>query len=171
MAYHRIMTGFTIAFLSMIIVGCAAPTPAPNVGCADTGAASSSTAALCGTWQGYFSCIGGAYMSAPWSSDLTLQVGRDSTYTLKWGNRSRSTGTVATRGTRVILDDESGSQIALVHSGDTLYGVMKDRVTGRQTMMTLAKQESAPSSASPNDDSCAASPGSARGGESATWSC
>src|SRR5262245_6281470 len=51
----------------------------------------------------------------------------------------------AHRGTRVILDDESGAQIILVHSGDTLYGAMKDRVTGRQTLITLERQVSAPS--------------------------
>jgi len=51
-------------------------------------------------------------------------------------------GTVADRGTRVILDDESGARITLVRSGDTLYGALKDRVTGRQTMVTLDKQGS-----------------------------
>jgi hypothetical protein len=146
MAYQRVMTGITIALLGMIIVGCTGPTPPTNVGRVDAGSSSSPTAALCGTWQGYFSYIGGEHTSSPGSSDLALQISGDSTYTLKWGNRRPSTGTVAARGkTRVILDDESGSQITLVHSGDTLYGVMKDRVTGRQTMMTLEKQESAPS--------------------------
>src|SRR5262245_50816298 len=84
----------------------------------------------------------GEHTTSPGSSDLALQVSGDSTYTLKWGNRRPSMGTVADRGTRVILDDESGARITLVRSGDTLYGALKDRVTGRQTMVTLDKQGS-----------------------------
>src|SRR5262245_36869025 len=53
----------------------------------------------------------GEHTTSPGSSDLALQVSGDSTYTLKWGNRRPSTGTIADRGTRVILDDESGAQI------------------------------------------------------------
>ena len=78
-------------------------------------------------------------------SDIVLEVSGDSSYTLKWGNNRPSTGTVTARGNRLILDDESGSRITLVHSRDTLYGVMKDQEDGRSTMMSLAKQESAPS--------------------------
>src|SRR5215510_5283610 len=110
MASYRIVTGCTNALLSVIAVGCAGPTPATNLGLADAGASSSSTA-LCGTWQGYFTYIGGEHTTSPGNSDLALQISGDSTYTLKWGNRRPSTGTIADRGTRVILDDESGAQI------------------------------------------------------------
>jgi hypothetical protein len=95
MAYQKVMTGITIALWSMIVVGCAGPTPATNVGRVDAGASSSPTAALCGTWQGYFWYIGGEHTSSPGSSDLALQISGDSTYTLKWGTRGPSTGTVA----------------------------------------------------------------------------
>src|SRR5262245_16557483 len=91
MAYQRIMTSVTIALLSMIAVGCAGPTPAPIVGRADAGASSSSTA-LCGTWQGQFWYTTSNSTSSPGSLDLVLQVSADSTYTLKWGNRRPSTG-------------------------------------------------------------------------------
>jgi hypothetical protein len=58
-----------------------------------------------------------------------------------------SAGTVIARGSRVLFNDASGSQITLVHAGNTLtlYGVMRDPVNGRTTMMNLEKQESAPS--------------------------
>lgn len=71
-----------------------------------------------------------------------LQVRDDSTYTLKWGTRAETTGTIAAQGNRVILNDSSGSQITLMHSGDTLYGMMKDAATGRAAAMNLAKEES-----------------------------
>ena len=74
-----------------------------------------------------------------------LEVSGDSTYTLRWGNHRPRTGIVTARGNRLILDDESGSRITLVHSGDTLYGATKDQMDGRPTMMSLAKQEPAPS--------------------------
>ena len=146
MAYHKILIGIgTAAVLSMLVFGCSTRTIDSNVGLADAGAPSSSTAALCGTWQGSFWHVIGDHTSSPGSSDLTLQVSGDSTYTFKWGNRPPSTGTIAARGTRVILDDESGSQITLVHSGDSLHGVMQDRMNGWPTMMKLQKQESPPS--------------------------
>jgi hypothetical protein len=74
-----------------------------------------------------------------------LEVGGDSSYTLRWGNNRPSTGKVTARENRVFLHDESGSRITLVHSGDTLYGVMRDQENGRPTMMNLEKREAAPS--------------------------
>ena len=56
MAYHRIMAGVPIALLSMIAVGCAGPTPAAKDDRGDAGVSSPSTAALCGTLQGFFGC-------------------------------------------------------------------------------------------------------------------
>jgi hypothetical protein len=50
-----------------------------------------------------------------------LRVNADSTYTFKWGPRAETTGTIADQGNRVVLNDSSGTQITLVHSGDTLY--------------------------------------------------
>jgi len=171
MATHRVPTGITTALFSVIVLGCAGPAAKIGAGRENVGAAPALTTALCGTWQGQFSYIGSDLQSSTGSSDIVLEVSGDSSYTLKWGNNRPSRGTVTAQGNRLVFDDESGSRITLVHSGDTLYGVMKDQEDGRPTMMSLAKQESAPSSASPNDDSCAASPGPARGVESATWSC
>jgi hypothetical protein len=64
------------------------------------------------------------------------------TYTLKWGSRAETTGTIAAQGDRVVLNDSSGAQITSMRSGDTLYGVMKDTATGRAATMNLAKEES-----------------------------
>jgi hypothetical protein len=138
MTCRRIVTAITVAFLGMLILGCAGTAT-------ETGASSAaaSAAALCGTWHGSFGYSGDDNLSSWGSSGLTLQVGKDSTYALKWGDRPASLGTVAERGNRVILDDASGSQITLVHSGDTLYGVTRDSASGRPAVMSLEKQESA----------------------------
>jgi hypothetical protein len=72
-------------------------------------------------------------------------VAGDSTYDAQVGGRPKRTGTVATRGNRVILQDASGSELSLVSSGDTLYGITKDNANGRATMINLEKQQSAPS--------------------------
>jgi hypothetical protein len=97
---------------------------------------------LPGVWQGSFYHPGADYTSPP-RSDLTLRINSDSTYTLKWGSREETTGTIADQGNRVVLNDSSGSQITLTHSGDTIYGMVKDTANGRTATMSLAKEESA----------------------------
>jgi len=143
MSYHRIPIVITTALLSLIVVGCAGPANENRAALADATASSPSATPLCGTWQGYFWAVAGDHTSSSGSA-LTLQIAGDSTYTLKWGNRAPSTGTLSAQGNRVILQDSSGSQITLAHSGDTLYGLTKDRMNGRTTMLNLDKQESAP---------------------------
>ena len=142
---HRVLTGITTALLSAIVLGCAGPATETGVRLADAGSSPASTAGLCGTWQGEFSYIGSDHQSSTGNSDIMLQVGGDSTYTLKWGDHRPSTGRVTARANRVILDDQSGSRITLVHSGSALYGVIRDPENGESTMMNLEKQESAPS--------------------------
>jgi len=146
MATHRVLIGITSVLCSIIVLGCAGPAAKTGVGLESGGGSSSAlTTGLCGTWQGEFSYVGSDHQSSTGSSDLMFEVSGDSTYTLRWGNHRPSTGIVTARGNRLILDDESGSRITLVHSGDTLYGATKDQVDGRPTMMSLAKQEPAPS--------------------------
>lgn len=119
----------------------------------------SGSAGLSGSWHGSFNHPGADYTS-PSKADLTLQVRDDSTYTLKWGTRTESTGTIVGQGSRVILNDSSGSQIALTHSGDTLYGVTRDTATGRSTMLSLAKDASVPTqSAKASERLCQAAGG------------
>lgn len=97
---------------------------------------------LPGVWQGSFYHPGADYTS-PSRADLTLRINPDSTYTLKWGSRAETTGTIADQGDRVVLSDSSGTKITLMHSGDTVYGMVKDTATGRAATMSLAKEESA----------------------------
>ena len=97
---------------------------------------------LPGTWHGAFFHPGADYTS-PSRSDVTLQVETGSTYTLKWGSRAETTGSIADEGNRVVLNDSSGAQITLMRSGDARYGVMTDTTTGRAATMNLAKEESA----------------------------
>jgi len=141
MLHRRIVVSITAALLSLVVTGCAGPATETGVGGTDPTAASSSAAVLCGTWQGSFAHPGADYTS-PRRTELALQVRGDSTYTLTWGTRPPSTGTIAARGNRVILNDSSGSQITLMHTGDTLYGLMKDSDNGRAAMMSLEKQAS-----------------------------
>jgi len=154
MKYRGIMSGLTTAVLSLIVVGCAGPATETGAGLAGATASSSSSATpLCGTWQGYYWYVAGDHTSSSGSA-LMLQVGGDSTYTLKWGNRPPSAGTVAVQGNRVILQDASGSQVTLVHSRDTLYGVAKDSANGRATMLSLDKQESTPGAVAATGPGC-----------------
>ena len=130
----RVTSLLAVIALSALVAACAGPS-------SQSSSASSETthAGLSGTWSGYFAHPGADYTS-PSSADLSLVVREDSTYTFKWGSRAERTGTVAVEGNRVVLDDSTGSRIALVHSGDSLYGVMKDTATGRSAMMSLEKQ-------------------------------
>ena len=129
MMSHSVSSLFAGVALTMLATACAGPTTQAG------------SAVLPGMWHGSFTHPGADYTS-PSGADLTLQVRDDSTYTLKWGARAESTGSIATRGNRIVLNDSSGSQITLMHAGDTLYGVMKDTATGRAATMNLAKDES-----------------------------
>ena len=126
-AHRRIVMGITIALLSVVVTGCAGP---------------AGPGGLPGVWQGSFYHPGADYTS-PSRSDLTLRINSDSTYTLKWGSRAETTGTIADQGNRVVLNDSSGTQITLMRSGDTIYGMVKDTANGRAATMSLAKEESA----------------------------
>jgi hypothetical protein len=142
MTYHRVLTVVTTTLLSVIALGCAGPTTDSSSRLADATASSSPVSKLCGTWSGYFWNVAGDHTSQSGNA-LTLQIGGDSTYAFKWGNRSLITGKVAFQGNRVILQDVAGSDITLARrSGDTLYGVTRDSANGRATMMSLQKQES-----------------------------
>ena len=146
--------GVTYSFIrvavALLLTACAGPT------------IQSGAAGLSGSWRGSFTHAGADYTS-PSKTDLTLQVRGDSTYTLNWGTRTETTGTIVGQGSRVVLNDSSGSRIALTHSGDTLYGVTRDTATGRSTMLSLAKDASAPTqSAKASERLCQAAGGTAR---------
>ena len=145
MSDHRVLTGITTVLLSVTVLGWAGPAADNGVRLADAGSSPASAASLCGTWHGDFSYIGSDHQSSTGSSDIMLQVSGDSSYTLKWGDHGPSTGRVTARANRVILEDQSGSRITLVHSGNALYGVIRDPANGESTMMNLEKRESAPS--------------------------
>jgi len=74
---------------------------------------------------------------------VTLEVRDDSTYVLTMGARPKSTGTVVAKGNRVVLDDSSGSRVTLVRSGDALYGMLKDPMSGRAASISLERREKA----------------------------
>jgi hypothetical protein len=120
---------FSVA-VALFVAACAGPVTQAGPG------------GLPGVWQGSFYHPGADYTS-PSSADLTLRINPDSTYTLKWGSRAETTGTIADQGDRVVLSDSSGTKITLMHSGDTVYGMVKDTATGRAATMSLAKEESA----------------------------
>ena len=142
MTYHRVLTVVTATLLSVIALGCAGPTTDSSSRLADATASSSPVGSLCGTWSGWSWNVSQEFTSQN-GNVLTLQIGGDSTYTIKWGNRSPITGKVAFQGNRVILQDVAGSDITLARrSGDTLYGLTRDSANGRPTMMSLEKQES-----------------------------
>ncbi len=142
MTYRRVFTVVTTTLLSVVALGCAGPTTESGNRLADATASSSPVSNLCGTWSGFYWNVAGDHMSQSGNA-LTLQIGGDSTYTFKWGNRSPITGKVAFQGNRVILQDVAGSDITLARrSGDTLYGLTRDSANGRATMMSLEKQES-----------------------------
>jgi hypothetical protein len=142
-AHRSIVIGIAIALLSVVVTGCAGPTTETRIVSTDPAASSSSAAGLSGTWHGSFWHSNADYTSPPGNTNLTLQVRADSIYSFKWGNRPQTTGTIAAHGNRVNLYDSSGSQITLVQSGNTLYGVMKEsgRPAGYTAMISLQKVE------------------------------
>ena len=82
---------FSVA-VALFVAACAGPVTQAGPG------------GLPGVWQGSFYHPGADYTS-PSRADLTLRINPDSTYTLKWGSRAETTGTVAEQGDRVVLND------------------------------------------------------------------
>src|SRR5262249_49074293 len=142
MIYRQVLTGFTTALFSVIVVGCAGPTTESSTRLADATGSSSPVSSLCGTWSGFYWNVGGEFTSQNGNA-VTLQIGGDSTYTFKWGTRSPITGKAVVQGNRVVLKDVAGADITLTRrSGDALYGMTRDSANGRPSMMSLEKQES-----------------------------
>src|SRR5262245_7995763 len=141
---HRGFHAVLLIVLLNVAVGCAGPTSESGITTSASPQSPSAAAGVSGTWRGYFAHPGADYTSAPGSTELTLQVREDSTYSFKWGSRPERTGTIAANGNRIILNDSSGSQITLVYSDGMLYGGIKDFAPpGRVVTMSLKRDETA----------------------------
>ena len=96
-------------------------------------AASATATDLSGTWRGFVSWVGGTQ----WVDDgeATVQINGDGTFTAtitpvpassNLAKASNWSGTVVSRGDRVVFRTSQGPSVTLVRSGNTLYGVAKD---------------------------------------------
>ena len=135
-----------IAVVSLV-VGCAGP--AASSASRPAASALAPLSKLAGTWAGTFGQVG-----APASIDegkCVVQVAEDDTYTATCGPNggannvakvSTWSGNVVTRGNRVTFRNAQGRWVTLVRSGNTLYGVANDPLTGRTVMIKFEREVS-----------------------------
>jgi hypothetical protein len=126
-----------------LVVGCAGPTASST----SRPAASALTPAseLAGTWAG---TVGASGASSSDEGHCVVQIAEDNTFTATCGPSggadnvakvSTWSGSVVIRGHRVTFRNSQGSQVTLIRSGNTLYGMAKDSSTGRTVMVNLER--------------------------------
>jgi len=136
MRQRTFASGLIGVVLVALIAGCAGPSAGPSM---STPAASASD--LTGTWNGQFWVLGGNYY--PVDGTILLQIKEDGTYTVAMkptpaanniAKASSWSGTVVQNGKLVVFRTShgpwSGTWSSLARSGDTLYGVANDPMTG-----------------------------------------
>jgi hypothetical protein len=93
---------------------------------------------LSGTWRGIYSEVASHRTGTPLHGDMVLRINEDGTFTATSARRPQRTGTVTATGRRVILNSaETGSRVTLMRSGNTLYGVVFDELTGATIAIQL----------------------------------
>jgi len=98
---------------------------------------------LVGTWRGMAWEVGGHLASA--QTDAILQINDNQTWSARWktnqGAEKTASGTLTTRGDRVVLRNAAGGSASLKHRGDQLYGLLDSAVAGLDVQVDLKKAQ------------------------------
>ena len=96
---------------------------------------------LVGTWRGTAWEVGGDLSSA--RTDAVVQIHDNATWSAQWttnhGAQKTASGTLTTRGDRVMLRNAAGGTATLKHRGDQLYGLLESAVADLNVQVDLKK--------------------------------
>ena len=142
MAKHKLIGLLALVALGMLAAGCAGPNVA--VGSAPTGPVAFTPAPgpqVSGTWRGMFYEVASHRTSKVLEGQIVLQINEDGTFTETLTGQPALTGKVTVKGNRVVLDSSTGSQMTLMRSGNTLYGLTSQLVSGASVSVRLNRIE------------------------------
>jgi hypothetical protein len=101
---------------------------------------------LVGTWSGSYGSFSTGGGSPDKVGNFTLTIKDDGTYTAieRRGASTRTySGVVVANGRTITLRNSSGGWASLVHRGDTLYGLVPDRMSGYTLQVSVSKDSGA----------------------------
>ena len=97
---------------------------------------------LVGPWTGSYGSVSTGGGGGDVMANFTLEIKDDGTYTAT-ERRGASTwnhsGVVVTNGRTITLRNSSGRAASLMRRGDTLYGVIPDRMSGQTLQVSVTK--------------------------------
>lgn len=142
MVKHKLIGLLAIVALGMFATGCAGPTTV--AGSDSTGPVAFTPAPgpqFSGTWRGTFYEIASHRTSRPLEGQVELRINDDGTFTETMTGQPVLTGRVTVKGNRVMLDSSTGSRLTLMRSGNTLYGLTAQLVSGASVSVRLNRIE------------------------------
>ena len=142
MAKGKLIGLLALTVLGMFATGCAGPTLAPSS--RPTGPVAftpARVAQISGTWRGMFYEVASHRTSRPLEGQVELRINDDGTFTETMTGQPASAGKVSVQGSRVVLDSSTGSRLTLIRSGNTLYGLTAQLVSGASVAVRLDRIE------------------------------
>jgi hypothetical protein len=148
MDHMKRIVGITLSASLILADGCATPADRPGAALAPSLAVTPETARLKGVWRGSFAQVG-VGDTGQVQGDIDCKVAEDGTYTATWttrvvagssrGSRMETSGTAVDTGGGVAFVEKAGGSFTLKHSGNTLYGIRRDPVSGRTIAVQLER--------------------------------
>jgi hypothetical protein len=133
--------------LGMLTAGCAGFAD-HNAALAPTFPIPAETAALKGTWRGSYGQVG-VGNTGHVHGDVVFQVADDGTYSGTWtrhqvagssrSSKVNTSGRAAATREAVAFSETSGTAFTLKHSGDKLYGIRRDPMSGQTISIELER--------------------------------
>ncbi len=142
MTKRKLIGLLALVLLGMVATGCAGPATAASSG--PTGPVAftpARVAQVSGTWRGVFYEVASHRTSKVLEGQVELRINEDGTFTETMTGQPALSGKVSVQGNRVVLDSATGSQLTLMRSGNTLYGLTAQLVSGASVAVRLNRIE------------------------------
>jgi hypothetical protein len=142
MAKRTLIGLLALAAMGMFAAGCAGPAAVASSG--PTGPVAFTPAPgpqVSGTWRGTFYEVASHRTSRPLEGQIELRINDDGTFTETMTGQPALSGKVTVKGNRVVLDSSTGSRLTLMRSGNTLYGLTAQLVSGASVSVRLNRIE------------------------------
>ncbi len=144
MTSRRFVESLIAVALVMLSVGCAGPSVQAGVSATHPVAfAPVPIAQLSGTWRGTFYEVASHRTGRPLEGQAEIRINDDGTCTATMTGQPALSGKVTVQGNRVVLDSSTGSRLTLMRSGNTLYGLTAQLVSGANVAIRLDRIEQA----------------------------
>lgn len=142
MTQRKILEVLAIVPVMMLATACSGRNAGNGSATSPAASIPSPAVRLSGTWRGEYHEVSSHRTGTPIGGSMVLRINDDGTFTTTSARRPPRTGRVTVTESRVILDSsETGSRVILMRSGNTLYSVTYDELTGANLAIRLEKIE------------------------------